>query len=78
MDNSKDFESKINELILKVAWSIGIDVGDRLRTGAKKFKFVVNGPLPPDNVSPVKPFYLRTTFAGLPNDIFFKPNWGKF
>ena len=51
VDNSKDFESKINELIVKVAWSIGIDVGDRLRSGAKKFKFVVNAPLPADSVS---------------------------
>lgn len=41
-----DFESKINYLISKVAWSIGIDVGDRLMEGAKKVKFVVNGPLP--------------------------------
>ena len=41
-----DFESKINNLITRVAWSIGIDVGDRLRSGAKKVKFVVNGPLP--------------------------------
>ena len=51
VDNSKDFESKINELIVKVAWSIGIDVGDRLRSGSKKFKFVVNGSLPADSVS---------------------------
>ena len=51
VDNSKDFESKINELIVKVAWSIGIDVGDRLTSGAKKFKFVVNGSLPADSVS---------------------------
>ena len=41
-----DFESKINYLISKVAWSIGIDVGDRLMEGARKVKFVVNGPLP--------------------------------
>jgi len=41
-----DFETKINNLISRVAWSIGIDIGDRLRSGAKKVKFVVNGPLP--------------------------------
>ena len=47
VDNrGSDFESKINYLISKVAWSIGIDVGDRLMEGAKKVKFVVNGPLP--------------------------------
>lgn len=52
VDNAQDFESKINQLIVKVAWSIGIDVGDRLRSGAKKFKFVVNAPLPHDHVFP--------------------------
>ena len=50
LDNSKDFDLKINELIVKVAWSIGIDVGDRLTSGARKFKFVVNGPIPHDGV----------------------------
>ena len=47
-----NFESKINSLISKVAWSVGIDVGDRLTQGAKKVKFVVNGPLPNDNEFP--------------------------
>jgi hypothetical protein len=37
---------------LQVAGSIGIAVGDRLRIGARKFKFVVNGPLPADHVFP--------------------------
>ena len=41
-----DFGLKIQYLISKIAWSIGIDVGDRLMKGAKKVKFVVNGPLP--------------------------------
>jgi len=41
-----DFEGKIKYLISKIAWSIGIDVGDRLMEGSKKVKFVVNGPLP--------------------------------
>jgi hypothetical protein len=65
MDNSKDFESKINELILKVAWSIGIDVGDRLRSGARKFKFVVNAPLPPDSVSCTFDFGIPNCFTML-------------
>lgn len=52
----QDFESKINSMILKVAWSIGIDVGDRFRSGARKLKFVVNSPLPPDSEFPR--FYL--------------------
>ena len=45
-----DFETKIKTVISKVAWSIGIDIGDRLVTGARKLKFVVNGPLPAENV----------------------------
>jgi len=53
VDNSNDnFDAKINSLISKVAWSIGIDVGDRLKLGAKKVKFVVNGPLPSDTTFP--------------------------
>lgn len=52
VDNSSDFESKIRGLISKVAWSIGIDIGDRLTTGAKKLKFVVNGPLPSEKAFP--------------------------
>jgi len=48
----QDFETKINNMILKVAWSIGIDVGDRFRSGARKLKFVVNSPLPPDTEFP--------------------------
>ena len=33
VDNSdSNFDAKINSLISKVAWSIGIDVGDRYRT----------------------------------------------
>ena len=51
-NDGSNFESKINSLISKVAWSVGIDVGDRLTQGAKKVKFVVNGPLPNDNEFP--------------------------
>jgi hypothetical protein len=52
VDNSSDFESKIKMLITKVVASIGLDVGDRLRTGARKVKFIVHGPLPSDDVFP--------------------------
>ena len=53
VDNSgSNFEAKINSLISKVAWSIGIDVGDRLTQGAKKVKFVINGPLRSDTDFP--------------------------
>ena len=52
VDNGSDFESKIRALISKVAWSIGIDIGDRLTTGARKLKFVINGPLPSEAAFP--------------------------
>lgn len=52
IDNSSDFESKIRTLISKVAWSIGIDIGDRLTRGSRKVKFVINGPLPGDHEFP--------------------------
>ena len=51
-NKGSNFQHKINALISKVAWSIGIDVGDRLMQGARKVKFVVDGPLPADNVFP--------------------------
>jgi len=50
IDNSSDFESKIKHLIKLVAWRIGINIGDRLVSGARKAKFVVNSPLPPDSI----------------------------
>jgi hypothetical protein len=52
VDNSSDFESKIKMLISKVVTSIGMDVGDRLRSGARKVKFVVYGTLVPDDAFP--------------------------
>lgn len=48
IDNSSDFETKINRLISCVAVKMGIDVGDRLKVNARKVKFVVNTPLPKD------------------------------
>ena len=52
VDNRMDFETKIKAVIGKVASSIGIDIGDRLTTGARKLKFVINGPLPTETVFP--------------------------
>jgi len=52
VDNSSDFEHKINVLIEKVSGSMGLDVGDRLQSGARKLKYVVNGPLPGDHAFP--------------------------
>ena len=31
---------------------MGLDVGDRLQSGARKLKYVVNGPLPGDHAFP--------------------------
>jgi len=66
IDNSTDFETKINRLIAAVTQKIGIDTGDRLRTNARKIKFVVNSPLPDNSAFPsyadfnVRHHYLRT------------------
>ena len=51
-NTGSNFQHKINALISKVAWSVGLDIGDRLTKNARKVKFVVDGPLPPDNVFP--------------------------
>ena len=32
--------------------SIGLDIGDRLKSGSRKLKYVVNGPLPGDHTFP--------------------------
>ena len=52
IDNSSDFETKINRLISAVALKIGVDIGDRLSVRAKKIKFAINGPLPKDSAFP--------------------------
>ena len=66
-----DFETKIKAVIGKVASSIGIDIGDRLTTGARKLKFVINGPLPTETVFPdgFRDFEVSTTFG-----IFYEYN----
>lgn len=52
IDNSSDFETKINRLVSCVAVKMGIDIGDRLKVNARKVKFVVNTPLPKDSLFP--------------------------
>ena len=84
LDNTSDFESKINQLISKVCRSIGIDIGDRLTEGAKKVKFVVNGPLPGDSQFP--PFrdfevchhYLQTASRMLQSRLRMRGRKGKW
>jgi len=52
VDNRADFDTKIRYLIRKVADQLNIDVGDRLTTGSRKIKFVINGPLLEDSMFP--------------------------
>lgn len=46
IDNSTDFETKVNRLIECICQKLGIDTGDRLLKTSKKLKFLVSGPLP--------------------------------
>ncbi|EAT37440.1 AAEL010574-PA [Aedes aegypti] len=51
IDNSSDFESKVNRMIECVCQKLGIDTGDRLLTTSKKVKFLVSD-LPKDSAFP--------------------------
>lgn len=53
-NNGRNFQDKVNLLISKVAWSLGIDPGDRLMNQARKVKFIVYEPLQNDDKFPVK------------------------
>uniref|UniRef100_A0A336LYL4 CSON005316 protein n=1 Tax=Culicoides sonorensis TaxID=179676 RepID=A0A336LYL4_CULSO len=46
IDNSTDFEQKMNRMIECVCQKLGIDTGDRLKTTSRKLKFLLAGPLP--------------------------------
>lgn len=68
IDNSTDFEAKLNRMIQSVCVKLGIDVHDRLQNNSRKVKFLVKGPLPPDNEFPVEfrdftvvHYYLRSS-----------------
>lgn len=50
IDNSTDFEAKMNRLIECVCQKLGIYVGDRLKVNSRKLKFLIKGPLPPDSL----------------------------
>ncbi|XP_026461474.1 TRPL translocation defect protein 14 [Ctenocephalides felis] len=52
IDNSTDFEAKMNRMIESICVKIGIDTGDRLRVNSRKLKFLVSGPLPDESVFP--------------------------
>ncbi|XP_039437313.1 TRPL translocation defect protein 14 isoform X3 [Culex pipiens pallens] len=51
IDNSTDFENKVNRMIECVCQKLGIDTGDRLLTTSKKVKFLVSE-LPVDSLFP--------------------------
>lgn len=51
IDNSSDFENKVNRMIECVCQKLGIDTGDRLLTTSKKVKFLVSE-LPPNTAFP--------------------------
>ncbi|XP_037950199.1 TRPL translocation defect protein 14-like [Teleopsis dalmanni] len=51
IDNSTDFETKMNRMIESVCQKVGIDIGDRLRATSRKLKFLV-AILPPESEFP--------------------------
>ena len=40
IDNSTDFETKMNRMIECVCMKLGIDIGDRLKTTSRKLKYL--------------------------------------
>lgn len=48
IDNSTDFEAKVNRMIECVCQKLSIDTGDRLLRTSRKLKFLVSGPLRDD------------------------------
>ncbi|XP_034654972.1 TRPL translocation defect protein 14 isoform X6 [Drosophila subobscura] len=51
IDNSTNFEAKMNRLIESVCQKVGIDIGDRLQATSRKLKYLV-AMLPPDSEFP--------------------------
>jgi hypothetical protein len=52
IDNSTDFETKVNRMIESVCQKLSIDTGDRLLRTSRKLKYLVSGPLPLDEIFP--------------------------
>jgi len=84
IDNSCDFETKINRLISAVATKMGIDIGDRLKVNSRKVKFAVNLPLPKDSMFPsfrdfeVVHHYLTTTSRNMQSRLRKRGRMGKW
>ncbi|XP_023036923.1 TRPL translocation defect protein 14 isoform X1 [Drosophila willistoni] len=51
IDNSTNFEAKMNRMIESVCQKLGIDIGDRLQATSRKLKYLV-AVLPPDSEFP--------------------------
>jgi len=84
IDNSTDFEMKINRMISCVAGKMGIDIGDRLKVNSRKVKFAVNLPLPRDSAFPsfrdfeVVHHYLQTTSRNMQSRLRKRGRMGKW
>lgn len=84
IDNSTDFETKINRLISAVATKMGINIGDRLKVNSRKVKFAVNLPLPKDSMFPnfrdfeVVHHYLQTTSRNMQSRLRKRGRMGKW
>ena len=67
-----------------MAQKIGVDVGDRLKVNARKVKFVINGPAPPDKDFPhfrdfeVHHHYLQTATRMMQSRLRKRGRLGKF
>jgi len=46
IDNSTDFEMKLNRMIQSVCQRLGIDAQDRFKANSRKLKFLIKGPVP--------------------------------
>ncbi|KPU75940.1 uncharacterized protein Dana_GF12764, isoform B [Drosophila ananassae] len=51
IDNSTNFETKMNRMIESVCQKLGIDIGDRLQATSRKLKYLI-AVLPPDSAFP--------------------------
>lgn len=71
IDNSTDFENKVNRMIECVCQKLGIDTGDRLLTTSKKVKFLGNSGVNTSEVSVVINDNSRLPVSELPVDSLF-------
>jgi len=71
VDNRGNFDSKVKHLVDIVVRRIGLEIGYRFKADARKVKFVVKGPLPPNDAFPkfndfeIVHHYLQTGCRGI-------------